>query len=124
MAYNENWKNILDALNHKIAQSFKCPVYNSFKKKASGNQLINLKPVGSNQIEKATFLEVREYNIECEFYFLLRDQKDFEDYVLTQVNRLEALIHDNITLDLADNSKAVNVTMGSMEFNLESEENP
>ena len=48
--------------------------------------------------------------------------QQFQEYVLNQVSILEALVHDNITLDLADSTKAVNVTLGDMDFGVEVDE--
>ena len=59
--------------------------------------------------------------MDCQYYFLKRNDSQFQNYVLNQVSILEALIHDNITLDLADNSKAVNITLGDLDFNVEVE---
>ena len=67
-------------------------------------------------------MEVREFNIECQYYFVRRKDSQFQNYVLNQVSILEALVHDNITLDLADDTKAVNVTLGDCEFDVEVEE--
>ena len=51
--------------------------------------------------------------------FSKRKDTKFQDYVLNQVSILEALVHDNITLTLADSTKAVNVTMGDLELDVE-----
>ena len=67
-------------------------------------------------------MEVREFEMECQYYFLNRKSSQFQNYVLNQVSILEALVHDNITLDLADNSKAINVTLGSLDFDVEVDE--
>ena len=51
-----------------------------------------------------------------------RNNAQFQDYVLNQVSILEALVHDNITLDLADSTKAVDVTLGSLDLDLDIED--
>jgi len=122
MDYKNNWKNILTALKSKIRAEMKCPVYSDWDKQVKGNQFIKIVPVGSSQLEKATFMEVREFDMECQYFFLRRKDNQFQDYVLNQVSILEALIHDNITIDLADSTKAVNVTLGDLDFNVEVEE--
>ena len=122
VTYTNNWKNILTALMSKIRSEMKCPVYSEWDKEIKANQFIRIIPTGSSQTDKATHMEVREFEMECQYYFLNRKSSQFQNYVLNQVSILEALVHDNITLDLADNSKAVNVTLGSLDFDVEVDE--
>ena len=121
VTYTNNWANILKALMSKIRAEMKCPVYSDWDTEIKGNQFIRIIPTGSSQVDKASFLEVREFEMDCQYYFIRRNNTQFLDYVLNQVSILEALIHDNITLDLADNTKAVNVTLGELDFNVEVE---
>ena len=121
VTYTNNWANILKALMSKIRAEMKCPVYSDWDTEIKGNQFIRIIPTGSSQVDKASFLEVREFEMDCQYYFIRRNNTHFQDYVLNQVSILEALIHDNITLDLADNTKAVNVTLGELDFNVEVE---
>ena len=121
VTYTNNWKNILTALKSKIRAEMKCPVYSNWEEELKGNQFIRIIPVGSSQLEKATFMEVRSFDMECQYYFLRRKDNKFQDYVLNQVSILEALVHDNITLELADDTKAVDVTLGNLDFNVEVE---
>ena len=121
VTYTNNWKNILTALMSKVRAEMKCPVYSNWEQELKGNQFIRIIPIGSMQTEKATFMEVRQFTMDCQYYFLKRNDSQFQNYVLNQVSILEALIHDNITLDLADNTKAVNVTLGELDFNVEVE---
>jgi hypothetical protein len=121
VTYTNNWANILKALMSKIRAEMKCPVYSDWDTEIKGNQFIRIIPTGSSQVDKASFLEVREFEMDCQYYFIRRNNTQFQDYVLNQVSILEALIHDNITLDLADNTKAVNVTLGELDFNVEVE---
>ena len=121
VTYTNNWKNILTALKSKIRAEMKCPVYSNWDQELKGNQFIRIIPVGSSQLEKATFMEVRSFDMECQYYFLRRKDNKFQDYVLNQVSILEALVHDNITLELADATKAVDVTLGNLDFNVEVE---
>ena len=122
VTYTNNWKNILTALMSKVRAEMKCPVYSDWEQELKGNQFIRIIPIGSMQTEKATFMEVRQFTMDCQYYFLKRNDAQFQNYVLNQVSILEALVHDNITLDLADNSKAVNITLGDLDFNVEVEE--
>ena len=119
VTYTNNWKNILTALKSKIRAEMKCPVFSQWEETSKSNQFIRILPAGSEQLEKATFMEVREFNMECQYLFLKRKDSKFQDYVLNQVSILEALVHDNITLTLADSTKAVDVTLGSLDFNVE-----
>ena len=121
VTYTNNWKNILTALKSKIRAEMKCPVYSNWEEELKGNQFIRIIPVGSSQLEKATFMEVRSFDMECQYYFLRRKDNKFQDYVLNQVRILEALVHDNITLTLADSTKAVDITLGDLDFNVEVE---
>ena len=122
VTYTNNWKNILTALKSKIMAEMKCPVYSDWEVNVKSNQFIKIIPTGSSQLEKATFMEVREFNMDCQYFFLKRKDSKFQDYVLNQVSILEALVHDNITLTLSDDTKAVDVTMGDLDFNVEIEE--
>ena len=119
VTYTNNLKNILTALKSKIRAEMKCHVFSQWEETSKSNQFIRKLPAGSEQLEKATFMEVREFNMECQYLFLKRKDSKFQDYVLNQVSILEALVHDNITLTLADSTKAVDVTLGSLDFNVE-----
>ena len=114
VTFKNNWKQILTALKSKVRAEMKCPVYSDWDSEIRENQFIRIIPTGSSQEEKATFMEVREFNMECQYYFTRRKDSNFQNYVLNQVSLLEALVHDNITLTLADSTKAVNVIMGDL----------
>lgn len=121
VTYKNTWKNILVALNSKIRAEMKCPVTTD-NTDLKSNQFIRLYPIGSDQLEKASFLETRQYNISCQYFMLRRNTPEFENYVQNQISILEALVHDNITLTLADSSLAYDVTMGAMTYDAEVEE--
>ena len=121
VTYTNNWKNILTALKSKIRAEMKCPVYSDWFDEIKANQFIRIIPTGSNQLEKATFMEQREYEMNCQYYFLNRKDKQFQNYVLNQVSILEALVHDNPTLSLSDSTTAYNVMIGDLELNIESD---
>ena len=122
VTYTNNWKNILTALMSKIKAEMKCPVFSDFDETNKANQFIRLVPRGSTQVELATFLEVREFDIGVQYFFIKRQDKQFQNYVLNQVSILEALVHDNITLDLADSSQFVNVSLAGLDLNVEIED--
>jgi len=121
VTYSNVWKSILVALKSKIRAEMKCPVTTD-NTDLKSNQFIRLYPIGSDQLEKASFLETRQYNISCQYFMLRRNTPEFENYVQNQISILEALVHDNITLTLADSSLAYDVTMGAMTYDAEVEE--
>ena len=122
VTYTNTWKNILVALKSKIKAEMKCPVFSGFDETSKANQFIRLIPTGSEQLDKATFMEVRQYNINCQYLFVRRNNAQFQDYVLNQVSILEALVHDNPTLSLADSTTAYNVMIGDCTRNVEIED--
>tara|TARA_R100000781_G_scaffold108724_3_gene73400 strand:- start:2381 stop:2815 length:435 start_codon:yes stop_codon:yes gene_type:complete len=122
VTYVNNWNNIMTAIKSKMRAEMKCPIFSGFDQINKSNQFIKLTSTGSSQLEKATFLEVREYSIDCQYFILRRNDAQFEKYLYNQVGILEALMHDNIVIDLADGTKAVDVTMGLMEFDVEVED--
>lgn len=122
VTYTNNWKNILTALNSKIRAEMKCPVFNNWHNESKANQFISIMPVSSNQGDVTKFSEHRTYNMQCKYYFLRRKDNKFQDYVLNQVSILEALVHDNPTLTLSDSTKAYNVMIGDLDFNVDTEE--
>ncbi len=122
VTYTNNWKNILTALKSKIRAEMKCPVYSNWDQELKGNQFIRIIPVGSSQLEKATFMEVRSFDMQCQYYFLRRKDNKFQDYVLNQVSILEALVHDNPTISLADSTTAYNLMIGDLNLEVEPEE--
>ena len=120
VTYVNTWKNLLTALKSKIKAEMKCPVISN-NTDIKSNQFIKLYPIGSEQLEKTSFMETRQYNISCQYFMLRRKTPEFESYVQNQISILEALIHDNLTLTLADSSKAREVTMGGMTYQAEVE---
>ena len=122
VTYTNNWKNILTALKSKIRAEMKCPVFSQWEQTNKSNQFIRLVLTGSNQGDVTKFSEHRTFNIDIQYLFLKRSNTNFQDYVLNQVSILEALIHDNPTLSLANSTTAYNVMIGDVEFNVEDEE--
>ena len=122
VTYVNNWKNILTALKSKIKAEMKCPVFSDWDQTNKSNQFIRLIPSGSDQVDKATFMEVREFNLNCQYYFVRRNNAQFQEYVLNQVSILEALVHDNPTVSLADSTTAYNLMIGDLDLAVEPEE--
>ena len=77
VTYTNNCKNILTALKSKIRAEMKCPVYSDWFDESKANQFIRIIPVGSSQREKATFMEQREYEMNCQYYFINRKDNNF-----------------------------------------------
>ena len=106
VTYTNVWKNILTALKSKIRAEMKCPVYSDWYDEVKGNQFISVVPTSSEQGDVTKNSEHRTFNMEVRYYFLNRNNKQFQNYVLNQVSILEALVHDNPTLSLADSTTA------------------
>ena len=122
VTYTNVWKNVLTALMSKIRAEMKCPVYSDWDSEFKGNQFIRVIPTGSDQGDVTSFSEHRTFNMQLRYYFLKRKNQQFQNYVLNQVSILEALIHDNPTLSLADSTVAYNIMVGDLEFNVEDED--
>ena len=122
VTYTNNWKNILTAFMSKVRAEMKCPVYSDWFEDSKSNQFIRIIPTGSVQGDVTKFSEHRTFNMEVSYYFLNRKDKQFQNYVLNQVSILEALVHDNPTLSLADSTTAYNIMVGDLELNIEEEE--
>ena len=122
VTYTNTWKNILTALMSKIRTEMKCPVYSDWDTDIKSNQFIRVIPVGSLQGDVTKFSEHRTFNLEVKYYIMYRKDTQFQNYVLNQVTILEALVHDNPTLSLADSTTAYNIMIGDLEFNVEPEE--
>ena len=122
VTYTNNWKNILTALKSKIRAEMKCPVFSNWEETNKSNQFVRLIPSGSEQGDVTKFSEHRTFNVDLQYLFLKRSNTQFLDYVLNQVSILEALIHDNPTLSLANSTTAYNLMIGDVEFNVEDDE--
>ena len=114
--YKNNWKNILTALKSKIRAEMKCPVFSQWEQTNKSNQFIRLVLTGSNQGDVTKFSEHRTFNIDIQYLFLKRNNTEFQNYVLNQVSILEALVHDNPTISLADSTTAYNLMIGDLDF--------
>ena len=122
VTYKNNWKNILTALKSKIRAEIKCPIFSNINEKNKSNQFIQLIPTGSEQGDVTRYSEHRTFNINIQYYMMNSKSSDFQNYMLNQVSMLEALIHENPTLLLADNKTAFNLMIGDLDFTIEPEE--
>tara|TARA_R110002110_G_scaffold363793_1_gene573608 strand:+ start:287 stop:718 length:432 start_codon:yes stop_codon:yes gene_type:complete len=119
ISFTNNWKNILDKLENTLRTEFKgaLPVYRGNKAPVDATYL-QLIPSGSELLEYNVTSETREFTIQILYYFLEANVKDGAlDHILRTVSRIEALIHDNVTLTLSDSSVAYNCRMQSTELN-------
>ena len=119
VTFTNNWKNILDKLESILRTEFKgaLPVYTGDKAPA-GSTYLQLNPAGSELLEYSVSSETREFTIQVLYYFLEANVRDSAlDHILRTVSRIEALIHDNVSMELADGSAAFNCRMQSTELN-------
>ena len=119
VSFTNNWKNILDKLENTLRTEFKgaLPIYTGNKAPA-GSTYLQLNPVGSELLEYAVTSELREFTIQIFYYFLEANVRDSAlDHILRTVSRIDALIHDNVTMTLSDSSVAYNCRMQSTELN-------
>ena len=119
VTYKNNWKNIITALMSKIKAEMKCPVFSNFDEVNKSNQFIRLMPTGSVQGDVTAFSEHRTFNINIQYFMIRQNNLQFQNYVLNQVSILEALVHDNPTISLADSTTAYNMMIGDLDLEVE-----
>ena len=125
ITFQNNFKNILDKLKNILRTEFGniLPIYVGHDTKNVSSQYLRLDPISNSLLEYASFSETREYNINFLYYSGKKDiEKVALDNVLRVVARIEALIHDNITMELSDSSKAYDCKIETTEYNTEEEE--
>ena len=123
VTFTNNWKNILDKLRNILRTEFKgaLPVYIGDEGQ-EGSQYVRLDPVGSELLEYMVSSETREFTVNVFYYFAEHNiKKTALDHVLRYTSRIEALIHDNMTITLADNTNAFNCRFETMELNPDEE---
>ncbi len=119
VTFTNNWKNILDKLRNILRTEFKgaLPVYIGDEGQ-EGSQYVRIDPVGSEFIEYMHSSESREFTINVFYYFAEHNiKKTALDHVLRYTSRIEALIHDNVTMTLADSTQAYNCRFETTELN-------
>ena len=124
VTFTNNWKNILDKLESILESEFKgaLPVYKGNSIPAGINQALQLMPTGSVLSDYNATSETREFSIQIRFIFNEANVNETAlDHILRQVSRIEALIHDNVTMTLSDNSDAFNCRFQSTELNADEE---
>ncbi len=124
VTFTNNFKNILDKLESIIESEFKgaLPVYKGNSIPAGVNQAVQLMPTGSVLSEYNTNSETREFSVQVRFIFNEANVNETAlDHILRQVSRIEALIHDNVAMTLADSTNAFNCRFESTELNADEE---
>ena len=124
VTFTINWKNILDKLESILESEFKgaLPVYKGNSIPAGVNQALQLIPTGSVLSEYNVTSETREFSIQVRFIFNEANVNETVlDHFLRQVSRIEALIHDNVSMTLSDSSSAFNCRFESTELNADEE---
>ena len=126
VSFTNNWKNILDKLRNVLRTEYgnSVPVFIGDEESNAGSQFIRLEPVGSELVEYAVTSEIREFTINIYYVFSGANvKKTALDHILRFVSRTEALIHDNVTMTLSDNSSSYNCRFDSTELGTDDEEN-
>ena len=124
VTFTNNWKNILDKLESILETEFKgaLPVYKGNTIPAGVNQALQLIPIGSELSEYNATSETREFSIQVRFIFNEANVRETAlDHILRQVSRIEALIHDNVSMTLSDSTSAFNCRFESTELNADEE---
>ena len=122
VTYKNNWKNIITALMSKIKAEMKCPIFSNFDEVNKSNQFIRLMPIGSTQGDVTAFSEHRTFNINIQYFMISQNNSQFQNYVFNQVSILEALVHDNPTISLADSTTGYNLMIGDLNLAVEPED--
>ena len=125
VTYTNNFNNIMDKLMETIKAEMPVPVQQTTTAQPllKANESIRLIPNGSSFVEYAAFMEQREFSITIQYVFQdRRENHGFLDHVMNNSSRLEALIHDNITITLTDSTTAFDLRMNDMDLDVEIDE--
>ena len=101
VTFTNNFKNILDKLESILETEFKgaLPVYKGNTVHKGANQALQLIPTGSVLLEYNGTSETREFSVTVRFIFNEANIREAAlDHVLRYVSRIEALIHDNVSM--------------------------
>ena len=128
LTFTNNFKNILDKLRNVLRTEFKgaMPIYIGHETKEMATQYLRLDPIGSTLNEYSISSEMREFQVNMFYYFADPNvNKSSLDHVLRFVSRIEALIHDNISMELGDTpaTNCFNCRIESTELNALDDEN-
>ena len=126
ITFTNNFKNILDKLRNILRTEFKgaLPVYIGHESAQASSQFVRLDPVGSELLTYMVNSETREFTVNMYYYFLDKNiKKTSLDHVLRYTSRIEALVHDNISMTLSDSTNAFNCRVESTVLNSLEDEN-
>jgi len=124
VTFTNNWKNILDKLESVLETEFKgaLPVYKGSNIPKGVNQALQLIPTGSVLSEYNVTSELREFSVTIRFIFAEINVKESAlDHILRYISRIEALIHDNVSMTLSDSSNAFNCSVETTDLNTDEE---
>ena len=124
VTFTNNWKNILDKLESVLETEFKAalPVYKGKDIPKGVNQGLQLIPTGSVLTEYNANSETREFSITVRYVFADANVNERAlDHILRQISRIEALIHDNVSMELTDGSACFNCRFDSTDLNTDDE---
>ena len=125
VTYTNNFNNIVDKLMEIIKTEMPVPVQKTptAQPLLKANESIRVIPNGSTLVEYASHMEQWEYDITIQYVFNdRRENQNFLDYVMNNCSRLEALIHDNLLLTLADSTTAFDLKMNDMDLDVDIDE--
>ena len=112
VTFTNNWKNILDKLESILETEFKgaLPVYKGNTVPKGVNQALQLVPTGSVLSGYNATSETREFSVTVRFIFTEVNVRETAlDHILRYVSRIEALIHDNVSMSYTnENSQTEN----------------
>tara|TARA_R100000808_G_scaffold23984_1_gene54137 strand:+ start:654 stop:1103 length:450 start_codon:yes stop_codon:yes gene_type:complete len=124
VTFTNNWKNILDKLESILETEFKgaVPVYKGDSVPKGVNQALQLIPTGSVLTDYNATSETREFSITVRFIFAeVNVRESALDHILRYVSRIEALIHDNVSMSYTNENsqsdKVFNCRFESTELN-------
>ena len=125
ITFTNNWKNILD----KLGNIFRTEFGNSLQvcignEDMDSNSYIRFVPVSSNLDGYMVSSETRTFTVLMVYVFKNPNvKKRALDHVLRFVSRIEALVHDNIAMTLADSTRAFNCRLNSTQLDTGGDEN-
>lgn len=125
ITFTNNWKNILDKLQSIFRKEFRGILKVNIGKLNDiiGTQYLEIIPTGSELIDYNVKSETREYSIDINVYFHEKNNnKIILENILRYIARIEALVHDNVSMTLSDSTKVYNCRIESTVLDEEVEE--
>lgn len=125
ITFTNNWKNILD----KLGNIFRSEFGNALQvcignEDMDSNNYVRLVPVSSSLNDYMLSSETRTFTVLIVYVFKNPNiKKRALDHVLRFVSRIEALVHDNIAMTLADSTRAFNCRVQSTQLDVGGDEN-